>query len=84
MLDHYEITKTLNEYCHGCDRLDEAHMRSVYLDDSWDDHGAVKAPGPEYARIMSAQIASNSESLAHLMGQTMGLVHSGPPSALTR
>ena len=26
MLDHYQITKMLKEYCHGCDRLDATRM----------------------------------------------------------
>ena len=48
MLDHYEIRKTLALYCHACDRADEAMMAGVYTgEDSFDDHGHVKAPGPE-------------------------------------
>lgn len=71
MLDHYEITKTVNEYCHGCDRVDEAQMRSVYARESWDDHGTIRASGPEFARRMAAQIWDNSEVLSHLVGQTL-------------
>jgi ketosteroid isomerase-like protein len=71
MLDHYEITKTLNEYCHACDRCDEAQMRSVYLEDSWDDHGAIQATGPEFARVMTAQVLATTNSLSHLLGQSM-------------
>jgi hypothetical protein len=71
MLDHYEITRTLNEYCHGCDRCDEPRMRSVYLEDSWDDHGVVKAPGPEFTRVMTEQILTNTHSLFHMLGQSL-------------
>ena len=46
MLDHYEITKAINLYCHGCDRGDHDTMVGVYLEDSWDDHGANKCPVP--------------------------------------
>lgn len=54
MLDHHEIRKTLAEYCHACDRADAKLMGSVYTgDDSFDDHGKVRAPGPEYARMMT-------------------------------
>ena len=28
LLDHHEITQTLKEYCHGCDRGDEARWRA--------------------------------------------------------
>lgn len=71
MLDHYEITKTLKEYCFGCDRCDEALMRGVYLEDSFDDHGHVKAPGPEFVRIMIGDIRGTTESLSHLLGQSL-------------
>jgi SnoaL-like domain len=73
MLDHFEITQMIAEYCHGCDRCDEAHMGSVYLEDSWDDHGHIKAPGREFARLMTVDIQAQSTSLSHLLGQS--LVH---------
>lgn len=71
MLDHYEITRTLGEYCRGCDRCDETAMSRVYLEDSWDDHGMHGAPGPEFARRMAAEILSTTDSLSHLLGQSM-------------
>jgi hypothetical protein len=71
MLDHYEITKTLKEYCFGCDRCDPEIMRSVYLEDSFDDHGHVKAPGPEFVRIMIGDIRGTTDSLSHLLGQSL-------------
>lgn len=70
MLDHYEITKLLYEYCHGCDRTDQVRMAAVYAKDSWDDHGPNKCPGPEFAaRTMEAMPATNMCS--HLMGQSL-------------
>lgn len=71
MLDHYEIRKTLSEYCQACDRGDVERMGDVYLDDSWDDHGAVQAPGKEFARIMSARIRESTTSLFHMLGQSL-------------
>jgi hypothetical protein len=71
MLDHYEITRTLSEYCHGCDRCDETHMGSVYLQDSWDDHGDVKAPGREFAHVMTERILKQTDSLYHMLGQSL-------------
>ena len=71
MLDHHEIRKTLSEYCHAADRCDRDRMASVYLEDSWDDHGMVKASGPDFARIMSAQIWQTSVSMYHLLGQSI-------------
>ncbi|CAN7628874.1 nuclear transport factor 2 family protein [Phenylobacterium sp. LjRoot219] len=71
MLDHFEITQTIAEYCHGCDRSDEAHMGSAYLEDSWDDHGHIKAPGREFARLMTIDIQAQSTSLSHQLGQSL-------------
>jgi hypothetical protein len=71
LLDHHEITRTLKEYCHGCDRCDETRMASVYLQDSWDEHGAFQAAGPEFARLMTARILDTTESLYHLLGQSL-------------
>ncbi|MFV8816887.1 nuclear transport factor 2 family protein [Haliea sp. E17] len=71
MLDHHEITRTVKEYCHGCDRCDEALMGSVYTRDSWDDHGAVSLPGGEFAHVMTGMILDTTESLSHLLGQSL-------------
>jgi hypothetical protein len=72
MLDHYEIRKTLAEYCHACDRADEAMMAAVYTgDDSFDDHGVVRAPGPEYARLITGIILEQTEVMSHILGQSL-------------
>jgi hypothetical protein len=71
MLDHYEISKTLNEYSHSCDRCDLAGVESVYVDDSWDDHGIFQATGPDFAKAIIPNILETSETMYHLLGQTM-------------
>jgi hypothetical protein len=72
MLDHYEILKLLAEYCHGCDRADVDLMASVYTgDDSFDDHGYVSAPGPEYCRVMTDRIVERTEAISHILGQSL-------------
>ena len=72
MLDHHEIRTLLATYCHGCDRTDAALMGSVYAgDDSFDDHGHVKAPGPEYARVMTEIIKQRTEVITHILGQSL-------------
>lgn len=72
MLDHHEIRKTLALYCHGCDRADEDLIRSVYTrEGSFDQHGAIKAPGPIYAREMTALIKETSDVLSHTLGQSL-------------
>ncbi len=72
LLDHHEIRKLLAEYCHACDRGDEAMMAACYTGpDSWDDHGLVKASGPEYARIMMERVLQRTEAAAHVLGQSL-------------
>ena len=84
MLDHYEIRKTLAEYCHACDRADAKLMASVYTgDDSFDDHGRVKAPGPEYARIMTGIIRERTDAISHILGQSLIKVEGDTAAAET-
>jgi hypothetical protein len=70
MLDHYEITKVLKAYCHGCDRCDFVQMSSVYAKDSWDDHGRTKGPGTDYARHATNGMR-DTNMVCHILGQTM-------------
>jgi hypothetical protein len=70
MLDHYEITKTLKEYCFACDRCDAPRMAGVYLEDSWDDHGTHAAPGKEFVQLIMPEILVQGDSLSHLLGQS--------------
>jgi SnoaL-like domain len=70
MLDHYEIRRTLADYCFACDRTDISRMEAVYLEDSWDDHGIHAAPGRHFAHIMTREVAAQTDSLYHLLGQS--------------
>lgn len=72
LIDHHDIRKALAFYCHACDRGDAAAMASVYApDESFDDHGYVQAPGPEYAEIMMDNILARTEAIAHILGQSL-------------
>jgi SnoaL-like domain len=72
MLDHHEIRKLLATYCHACDRADEALMAGTYTGaDSFDDHGLVRAAGPEYARQMTALVVGRTEAVSHILGQSL-------------
>ena len=71
MIDHFKIRKLLAEYSRGCDRADLPLMASIYAEDSWDDHGIVQATGAEYSRIMCARVKEETESLSHVLGQSL-------------
>ncbi len=72
MLDHHEIRKLLATYCHACDRADEALMAGTYaVEGSFDDHGLVRAEGPEYARQMTALVLGRTEAVSHVLGQSL-------------
>src|ERR1700756_2298442 len=72
IIDHFEIRKVLSIYCHACDRGDAELMGSVYSQDgSFDDHGIIKAPGPEFARAISAIIKDTTTVISHMLGQSL-------------
>lgn len=72
MLDDFEIRRVLAIYCHACDRGDASLMASVYAPEgSFDDHGIVRAPGPDYAREMTGIVASMTTTISHMLGQSI-------------
>lgn len=72
MLDHFEITKLLNEYCHGLDRMDQDRMAGIYAKDSFDNHGLFQCSGPEFAeRVLRHMKSGASSGDSHLLGQTL-------------
>jgi hypothetical protein len=83
MLDHHRIRKVLAEYCRGSDRCDEPLMASVYARESWDDHGIVRAPGDEFSRVMCEMVAETTETLSHLLGQSLITVEGDEAGAET-
>lgn len=84
VIDHHEIRKVLALYCHACDRGDAEVMASVYTgDDSFDDHGLVRAPGPEYATRMAANILERTDAVWHMLGQSTIVVDGDTAGAET-
>ncbi|HEX7856360.1 MAG TPA: nuclear transport factor 2 family protein [Sphingobium sp.] len=84
MLDHHEIRRTLAIYCHACDRGDADLMANVYTGaESFDDHGRVKASGPEYARAMTQIIRERTDAIWHSLGQSLIQVDGDEASAET-
>jgi len=71
MLDHHRIRKVLAEYCRGSDRCDAPLAASVYARDSWDDHGILQLPGQQFAREMCTMIIETTETLSHMLGQSL-------------
>ena len=70
LLDHHEIKKLLNIYCHGCDRLDPERMASVFHSESWVDHAAEHCPGPEFVQETMAAQQAHTSMVSHLLGQS--------------
>jgi hypothetical protein len=70
LLDHHEIKKLLNTYCHGCDRLDAGRMVTVFHSDSWVDHAADHCPGPEFVDASMAAQQAHTSMVSHLLGQS--------------
>lgn len=83
LFDHHDIGRVLAEYCHGCDRLDRTRMASVYLEDSWDDHGEDKCPGPEFATRATTSLAAGSNMCSHQLGQSLITVRGDEAGAET-
>ena len=71
LLDHHDIRALLATYCHGCDRADEVEMASVYLEESWDDHGTYKMPGKPFSARTVADSLATTDLVSHLLGQSL-------------
>jgi hypothetical protein len=83
MLDHHGIRKALATYCRGSDRADEKLMRSVYTEDSWDDHGIVQADGAEFSRVMCQMVIETTNTMSHTLGQSLITVDGDEAAAET-
>lgn len=72
MLDHFEIRNVLALYCHACDRCDPELLASIYTGaESFDDHGIIKASGPEFAHQIAALIEGTTTAMSHTLGQSI-------------
>lgn len=69
--DHHEIRQLLATYCHGCDRADEVEMASVYLENSWDDHGKRKMPGRQFSIETVEETIRTTKVCSHQLGQSL-------------
>jgi SnoaL-like domain len=83
MLDHHRIRKVLATYCRGSDRCDGDITASVYARDSWDDHGIIKASGEEFSRTMCQMVIDTTETMTHLLGQSLIVINGDEAGAET-
>ena len=70
LIDHHDIRQLLATYCHGCDRADEIEMASVYHEESWDDHGPLKAKGKPFSIQTVRDAIATTDLVSHLLGQS--------------
>jgi len=70
LMDEREIREVLTRYVHGCDRLDEEELRSVYLEDAFDDHGPLRGPVSEFIPNVLASLTEEYTLCSHTLGQS--------------
>lgn len=70
LADKQEIRDLFARYCRGIDRLDAEIIRSVYHEDSFDDHGTYKGPGIAFADHVIPGL-SRFERTMHFLGNCL-------------
>jgi hypothetical protein len=65
LLDKQSIYEVLITYCRGVDRCDEALVRSVYHEDSFDDHGYWRGSGADFAPFVTGRLAAANSATTH-------------------
>jgi SnoaL-like domain len=58
-------------YCRGVDRCDEVLVRSVYHEDSFDDHGYWRGSGPDFAPFVTRRLAAANSATTHAITNVM-------------
>lgn len=65
LLDKQAIYEVLARYCRGADRCDEALIRSVYHEDSYDNHGYWQGSGSEFASFVTNRLTEANLATTH-------------------
>lgn len=65
LIDKQQIYEVLSTYCRGVDRCDAALVRSVYHEDSYDDHGYWKGPGREFGDFVVNRLWKANSATTH-------------------
>lgn len=71
MIEEHEIRRVLALYTRGIDRLDADLIRSVYHEDSKDDHGGYKGPGAEFGDYVVGVLGEHTETTSHCLNQSI-------------
>ncbi|SFB35551.1 SnoaL-like domain-containing protein [Collimonas sp. OK607] len=71
LLDKQSIYEVLITYCRGVDRCDEDLLRSVYHDDSYDDHGYWRGNGVEFATFVTNRLKNANSATTHSITNAM-------------
>ena len=69
--DRAEIHDVLMRYCRGVDRADAALIRSVYHDESFDDHGYWKGPGQEFGDFIVDRLTAAALRTTHAVANEL-------------
>jgi hypothetical protein len=71
LLDKQSIYEVLITYCRGVDRCDEALVRSVYHEDSFDDHGYWRGSGADFAPFVTRRLTAANSATTHAITNVM-------------
>lgn len=71
MLEEFEIRKALYKYTRGVDRLDAPMIRSVYHENSTDDHGPYKGSGADFGDFVTKLLGEETVSTMHTLNQSI-------------
>jgi hypothetical protein len=71
LLDKQSIYEVLITYCRGVDRCDEELVRSVYHEDSFDDHGYWRGRGADFAPFVTDRLAAANSATTHSITNVM-------------
>lgn len=71
-VDKCELTELLAVLSAAVDRADRDAIVACYADDSYDDHGAFKGTGREFAEMICTPASPGAEmTMHHLLGQSV-------------
>jgi hypothetical protein len=70
MIHERTIRRCLLDYCRAIDRCDIELLKSVYHDDSYDDHGTFQGSGHDFADVVVPVLSKRYRGTQHTIGDT--------------